>query len=169
MKDNAKLGTNGKEQKPEGPTFNVNSIYIKDVSFESPNAPSIFNMDWQPKVDFDLQMSSEAVDEAQGLYEVVLHLTVTVKLKEDTTGFLTEVQQAGIFMLQGFEPDVIKQVLSTACPTVLFPYAREAVSSLVQRGGFPQLILPPINFEAMYAHHLSQGSEENKSTEMAQK
>lgn len=161
-----KFGTNGKEQKSEGPTFSVNSVYVKDVSFESPNAPSIFNMDWQPKVDFDLQMSSQVIDEAQGLYEVVLHLTVTVKLKEELTGFLTEVQQAGLFLLQGFEPEVTKQVLSTACPTVLFPYARETVTNLVQRGGFPQLLLPPINFDAMYAHHLEEAGKEKSPIEV---
>jgi len=142
---------NGKDDS-KGPVFNVHNIYVKDVSLESPNAPDVFNMQWEPKVDFDLQMNSNILSEAEHIYEVTLHLTVTVKLKEDKTAFLVDVKQAGIFTLQGFPEDVLQQVLGITCPTVIFPYARETVSSLIQRAGFPQLLLPAINFEAMYAH-----------------
>ncbi len=147
---------NGHDQAPTGPVFTVNSVFIKDASFESPNAPKIFNAEWQPKVDFDLQMSQNVIQEEEGLFEVVIHLTSTVKLADDTVAFLIEVQQAGIFVVKGFDGEATKHILATACPTVLFPYARETVSNLVQRGGFPQLLLPPINFEAMYAQHLAQ-------------
>lgn len=150
---------NGQDQNrngQNGPTFTVNSIYVKDLSFESPSAPEIFNAEWQPKVDFDLQMAQNPLKDQEGLYEVIIHLTSSVKLDNGTTAFLIEVQQAGIFMVQGFDGETTKHILATACPTVLFPYARETVTNLVQRGGFPQLLLPPINFEAMYAQHLTQ-------------
>lgn len=151
---------NGHDQTATGPVFMVNSIYVKDVSFESPSVPQIFNAEWQPKVDFDLQMANTQLKDQEGLYEVVIHLTSTVKLADETTAFLIEVQQAGIFVVQGFDNDATNHILATACPGVLFPYAREAVSNLVQRGGFPQLLLPPINFEAMYAQHLAEAKGE---------
>lgn len=147
------------------PVFNVNVIYVKDLSFESPNVPNIFNSEWMPKVDFDLQMGSNLIDEKEGLYEVLVHLTVTVKIKEETTAFLIEVKQAGIFVVKGFDAETTKHILSTACPTVLFPYARETVTNLVQRGGFPQLVLPPINFDAMYAQHLAEQESKSKATD----
>jgi preprotein translocase subunit SecB len=158
--------TNGQAKGSNEPIFNVNVIYVKDLSFESPNVPAIFNSEWQPKVDFDLQMGSNIIDEKEGLHEVVVHLTVTVKLKEESTGFLIDVKQAGIFVVKGFDSDTTKHILSTACPTVLFPFARETVSNLVQRGGFPQLVLPPINFDAMYAQHLAeQGAKQSQSAD----
>lgn len=140
------------QNKSQGPVFNVHNIYVKDLSLESPNAPEIFNVEWDPKVDFDLQLASDLLSEADEIYEVTLHLTVTVKLKDEKTAFLVDVKQAGIFTLQGFPEDVLKQVIGITCPTVIFPYARETISSQVQRAGFPQLLLPTINFEAMYAH-----------------
>lgn len=158
---------NGKDQGKEGPVFSVNSLYVKDVSFEAPRVPHVFQEEWQPKLDFDLQMSSKKLDEKQGdIYEVVVHLTVKVNLKDDKPAFIVEVQQAGVFTVGGFPEDALKQILSTACPSVLYPYAREAVSNMVQRGGFPQLLLPPINFEAMYAQHVAskEGSEEKEKS-----
>jgi preprotein translocase subunit SecB len=154
---NASTSPSGQNQS-DTPVFSVNSIYIKDLSFESPNAPDIFNAEWQPKVDFDLQMATKVLNEAEGLHEVVIHITVTVKVQEDTTAFLIDVQQAGIFIVHKFEEEVSNQILLITCPTVLFPYARETVSNLVQRGGFPQLLLPPINFEAMYAQQKGEGA-----------
>lgn len=160
--------TNGRDQTANGPVFTVNTIYVKDASFESPSVPQIFNAEWQPKVDFDLQMNNTPLKEQEGLYEVVIHLTSTVKLADDTTAFLIEVQQAGIFVIQGFDSEATKHILSTACPSVLFPYARESVSNLVQRGGFPQLLLPPINFEAMYAQHLAQAQTDQTKESVKQ-
>jgi preprotein translocase subunit SecB len=139
--------------------FSIHNIYIKDVSFESPNAPTIFRTQWQPKVDLDLQMSSQ--DLGEHLYEVVIHLTLGIKLApEDQTAFLIELKQAGIFALQGLSAEQLERALSTTCPEILFPYAREAISNLAMRGGFPQLALPPINFEAMYLQHVSQKGEQ---------
>lgn len=140
------------------PAFNVHSIYTKDLSFEAPHSPQIFNTEWKPKIDFDLQMGSQVLSEPESVYEVVLHVTVTIKLGEGTEekpAFLIDIQQAGAFTVKNFTPDVTQQLLATTCATVLFPYAREAVSNLATRGGFPQLVLPPINFDAMYEHHLA--------------
>lgn len=134
--------------------FSILNIYLEDVSFESPNTPAIFRTQWQPKVDLDLQMGSQ--DLGENLYKVVIHITLGVKLAEDQTAFLIELKQAGIFTLQGLTAEQLERALSTTCPEILFPYAREAISNLAMRGGFPQLALPPINFEAMYLQHLSQ-------------
>ncbi|HXH54470.1 MAG TPA: protein-export chaperone SecB [Gammaproteobacteria bacterium] len=139
------------------PLFNVHSIYVKDLSFEAPHSPQIFNTEWKPKIDFDLQMGSQILSEPESIYEVVLHVTVTIKLgeaAEEKPAFLIDIQQAGAFSVQNFTPEATQQLLATTCATVLFPYARETVSNLVTRGGFPQLVLPPINFDAMYEHHL---------------
>ncbi len=139
------------------PVFNVHSLYVKDVSFEAPHSPEIFNTEWKPNIDFDLQMGSQILSEPESVYEVVLHVKVTVKLgeaAEQKSAFLIELQQAGAFTLQNFTPEATQQLLATTCATVLFPYAREAVSNLATRGGFPQLVLPPINFDAMYEQHL---------------
>lgn len=149
--------TNG--QKPSGPIFNVQSVYVKDQSFEAPHSPQIFNEEWKPKINFDLQTHSGKLSEDDGIYEVVLHITVTVKIGEgdkEKTAALIEVKQAGAFVIQNFKEEEVKQVLATMCPTILFPFCREVVSSSATRGGFPQLVLPPINFDAMYAKHLEE-------------
>lgn len=129
--------------------FTIQNIYLKDSSFETPNTPQIFNEKWQPKLDFDMQIDTFSLGE--DLHEVVLHVTLTVKIGEEKVAFLIEVQQAGIFTIQDFPEDVVKRILATTCPTILFPYVREAVSNFVTKGGFPQLALPPINFEALHA------------------
>ncbi len=153
---------NGQHQQDAGPTLNVHSIYLKDLSFEAPHSPDIFNEEWKPKIDFDLQMESKSLSEADAIYEVVLHITVTIKVGEgekEKPAFLIDIQQAGAFTVKHMSEESVKQILATDCATVLFPYAREMVSSLATRGGFPQLVLPPINFDAMYAHHLTQIKE----------
>ncbi len=154
----ANQAANGHDSKEATiPVFNVQSIYVKDLSFEAPHSPHIFNTEWKPKIDFDLQMGSQILSEAESIYEVILHITVTIKLgdtTEEKSAFLIDIQQAGVFIVRHFDSEVTKQLLATTCATVLFPYAREAVSNLATRGGFPQLVLPPINFDAMYDHHL---------------
>lgn len=133
--------------------FAIQKIYVKDLSFETPHSPGIFAADWRP--DVNLNLSSEAQSLASDVYEVVLAVTVTVKVG-DKTAFLVEVQQAGVFNARGFEQQDLGHMLGSYCPNILFPYAREAVSDLVVRGGFPQLVLAPVNFDALYAQHLSQ-------------
>jgi len=135
------------------PQFNILRIYLKDVSFEAPNSPSIFTHDFKPEV--NLQLNSSASDQEDGIYEVVLNITVTSK-QGDTTGFLVDVQQAGIFSFKGFDDTQKNSMLGSYCPSTLYPFAREAISDLVVKGGFPPLLLAPINFDALYAQNLGQ-------------
>ncbi len=133
--------------------FVIQKIYTKDVSFESPNSPAIFTHEFKPELSVDLNVESTGLDD--DVFHVVVRVTATTKV-EDKTAFLCEVEQAGIFTLAGFSDAELSYMLGVQCPTALFPYAREAVSDLVTRGGFPQLLLEPVNFEAMYASHMQQ-------------
>ncbi|MDH3948124.1 MAG: protein-export chaperone SecB [Gammaproteobacteria bacterium] len=133
--------------------FAIQKIYIKDVSFESPNSPAMFTQEWQPEVNLDMNTNTQSLSE--GVFEVVLSLTATVK-NADQTAFLVEVQQAGIFSISGFAENDMGHMLGSFCPNILFPYAREAVSDLVTKGGYPPLILAPVNFDALYAQHMAQ-------------
>ncbi len=145
------------EEQPKGPVFTIQRIYIKDVSYEAPNSPKIFREDWKPEVNVDLQTKTDTIED--DIYDVILHLTVTVKMG-DKTAFLCEVHQAGIFTLKGFPEEQLNHALGSMCPNILYPYAREAVSDIVTRGGFPQLLLAPVNFDALYLQHLEQQKKE---------
>ena len=128
----------------------IQRIYTKDVSFESPKAPDVFNEEWKP--DINLQLNTRAAKREDGTYEVVL--TVTVDTKNDNGSvFLCEVHQAGVFVINGFSDDEVKQVTGSFCPNQLFPYARAVIADLVNKGGFPNLALQPINFDALLAQH----------------
>jgi preprotein translocase subunit SecB len=131
--------------------FALRQLYVKDISFESPNAPAIFSGQVEPEVKLNLHSAHKALGDE--LYEVVLELNVHATSK-DKSLFMVEVEQAGVFQVTGFGPDEVKVILGTHCPATLFPYAREVISSLVGRGGFPTLLLQPINFEALYAQAL---------------
>ncbi|WP_298773443.1 protein-export chaperone SecB [uncultured Shewanella sp.] len=139
-----------------GPQFNIQRIYTKDISFETPNSPAVFQKEWSPEVKLDLDTRTEKL--ADDVYEVVLSLTVTAK-NVDETAFLCEVQQAGIFSITGLTEPQLAHSLGAYCPNVLFPYARETVGSLVGRGTFPQLNLAPVNFDALFAQHMQQQQE----------
>lgn len=145
------------QPKPPDGEFTIKKIYCKDISFEAPNSPAIFQADWQPNA--DVHMRTDARKLSPGDYEVTLVVTVTVKLG-DTTAFLAEVQHAGIFGITGLASDEMGPTLGSYCPSILFPYSREMVSDLVTRGGFPQFILAPVNFEALYAKELVTQTEE---------
>lgn len=134
--------------------FTMQRIYTKDLSFESPDSPAVFRKQWQPKVNVDLNTKSDRIDD-NGNYEVVLTITVTAKV-EEATAFLVEVQQAGIFYITGIEGENLRRVLGTACPNILFPYARENIDAIVTKGGFPPVMLAPVNFEALYQQALAQ-------------
>ncbi|QSA96019.1 protein-export chaperone SecB [Methylococcus sp. EFPC2] len=134
--------------------FALQKLYVKDVSFETPNSPAIFTQKWEPQVEFNLSSNAKGLQE--NLFEVSLTVTVTVKL-EDKTAYLVEVSQAGIFTLGGFNEQELGPLLGSFCPNILFPYAREAVSDLVIKGGFPPLLLAPVNFDALYSQHIQQG------------
>ena len=136
-----------------GPQFSVEKIYVKDVSFESPKAPHVFNEQSQPQINMNLNQRVQRLGE--NAYEVVLGVTATCKV-EDKTAYLAEVQQAGVFGLAGFEPQVVDALLGTQCPNVLYPYARQLISELIQAGGFAPFLLQPINFDALYAEGLRQ-------------
>ena len=133
--------------------FAIHKIYIKDMSFEAPHAPAVFNEEWKPEVNLDLNSQGRSIGE--NTYEVVLSLTVTTTNNEKTA-FLVEVQQAAIFGIAGFGPEELSHMIGSFCPNILFPYAREAISDLVTRGGFQPLLLAPVNFDALYAQHLEQ-------------
>lgn len=137
--------------------FAIQRIYVKDISFEAPNSPAIFRKDWQPEVKLDLDTRSEKLDD--NTFEVVLSLTVTATIGEETA-FLCEVQQAGIFSIPTVSDAQMAHMLAAFCPNILFPYAREAVSSLVNRGTFPQLNLAPVNFDALFAQYVQQRQAE---------
>ena len=137
--------------------FAIQKIYIKDVSFESPNSPAMFTKEWQPEVNLEMNTNTQSLSE--GVYEVVLSMTATVK-NADQTAFLVEVQQAGIFTLNGFAENDMGHMLGSFCPNILFPYARENVASIVSKGGFPPLTLQPINFDAVYDQATAEAADE---------
>jgi len=133
--------------------FEVHKLYTKDLSFEVPNAPHVFQE--TGNADIKMNLSQRADDLGQDMHEVVLTVTVTAMLGEKTA-YLAEVHQAGIFRISGFNEAATHAAINTLCPHTLFPYAREAVTALVARGGFPPLVLQPINFEQIYAQRMSE-------------
>lgn len=148
--ETAASAATGAENQPQ---FKIHRIYLKDVSYESPQTPAVFvsNKSWQPNVALHLNTESSKLE--NDLYECVLTVTATVKL-EDEVAYLIELKQAGLFLIKGFEESRIGPMLGSFCPNVLFPFAREEIASLVQKGGFPQLLLDPVNFDALYAQHV---------------
>jgi len=136
-----------------GPAFTIEKIYVKDVSFESPNSPAVFGENVQPDLQLNLNQRVQRLSEQ--VFEVVLGVTLTCKIG-DKTAYVAEVQQAGAFGLVGLEPQAIDVLLGTQCPAILFPYVRTLVSDLIQAGGFPPFYLQPINFEGLYAETLRQ-------------
>lgn len=151
------------EQNPAGEQppqhFEIQKVYLKDVSFEAPNTPEVFTQPWQPDVNVQLNTTAKTISDK--VYEVVLSVTVTAANKEKSA-FLVEIQQAGVFGMDGFEQGQLNGMLGSFCPDILFPYAREAISDLVTRGGFPQLLLAPVNFDALYQEHLKQQAVADK-------
>lgn len=146
-------------EKAQQKEFVIQKIFTKDISFESPNAPAVFKEGgWNPKIDVQVQTGAKPLEEDK-VFEVVLTVTVTAQQNEKTA-FLVEVQQAGIFTVGGFEDAEKGHLFGSYCPNLLFPYAREVVSDLVAKGGFPALLLQPINFDALYAQHVQQRQAE---------
>ncbi|MGJ8515675.1 protein-export chaperone SecB [Carnimonas bestiolae] len=135
--------------------FALQRVYVKDISFESPNSPTIFQQPFQPKVKLDVDNAFTKL--ADDLYEVTVHVTAQVfNGEEQTTAFLADVQQAGLFSISGLEGAQLDHTLNAFCPNILFPYARECIDSLVNRGSFPTLMLAPVNFDALYAQKQEQ-------------
>jgi preprotein translocase subunit SecB len=137
------------------PTFQIEKIYVKDVSLEIPGAPQVFLEAQGPQL--EIQVKNESAQFAEGLYEVKVTVTVTAKAGERTL-FLAEAAQAGIFTVRGVPPADLEPLLAVACPTILYPYARETISDLITRGGFPPVLLAPVSFEALYAQRKQQAA-----------
>jgi preprotein translocase subunit SecB len=135
-----------------GPVLALQSVYLKDCSYEAPNGPRV-DGNWNPQINLDLHTAAAQL--AADVREIVLTVTVSAK-QNDATIFLVEVKQAGIFVMRNLSEDDIKRAVGSVCPGVLFPYARAAVSHLVTQGGFPQFLLPPVNFDALYAANQNQ-------------
>lgn len=146
------------------PKFEIQRLYIKDVSFEAPNTPHTFVEEWKPEVELNLETRSNRIQEET--HEVTLKVTASVKTAQKPA-FLVQVDFAGVFVISGLPDDQLRQMLGSFCPSILFPYAREVISDLVVRGGFPQLILAPVNFDALYAQH-AEGSEGKGGTTTVQ-
>ena len=141
-------------------TFTIQKIYVKDLSFEAPNAPMIFREEWKPQVELELNNNAQSLEE--NVYEVHLHITVKAKV-EDKVAFVAEVQHAGIFTIKDFTEEQLKPMLGSFCPNILFPYTREVIADVVNRGGFPPLNLAPVNFDALYQQYEQQKQKEQSS------
>lgn len=135
------------EKQPEA-SFSLEKIYIKDFSFEAPNTPDIFLEQQQPQIDIKLDIEHSKLGDSD-MYEVILPLSVTAKV-DDKTYFLAEVHQAGVFQIQGIPENDVPFILEINCPNILLPYAREVIGSMIGRGGFPPVLINPINFELLY-------------------
>ncbi|MEN8129142.1 MAG: protein-export chaperone SecB [Pseudomonadota bacterium] len=157
MNDNAQ--SSGQQQ-----VFEIQKIFQKDISFEAPNSPQIFTQEWKP--DTNVQITTESKKLEENVQEVVLNITVTTK-SGDKTAYLVEIQQAGIFTMKGFAEQQLGHLLGSYCPNILFPFARELVAELIAKGGFPHLLLAPVNFDALYAQHQQHLKQEVQSSKAA--
>jgi preprotein translocase subunit SecB len=144
-------------EQPVQPNFGLQRIYVKDISFESPNAPMVFQKQWKPEVNMDLNTKNTRLGENH--YEVVVSVTLTVTV-EGMTAYIVEVQQAGIFVVQGLESGHLAQALNAFCPNLLFPYLRETIDTVVIKGSFPAMMLAPVNFDAIFAQAVMQKQKE---------
>lgn len=158
---NQVAGTQEQEQQAQ---FQLQKLYVKDVSFEIPNAPQIFQEDGQVEIKLNLAQKVEAL--AEGVHEVVLTVTVTATVGEKTA-YLVEVQQAGIFSITGLNEQSEHAAINTLCPHTLFPYARRVITDMVADGGFPPLVLQPINFDQIYAQRMQEAqAQANNAADM---
>jgi len=142
--------------------FMIQKIYTKDISFETPSSPEVFREEWKPEL--DLQLTNEYKQLDDNNHDVTLVATVTAKLG-DKTAFLIEVKQAGIFSLIGYSNEEMGPLIGNHCPNILFPYLREVISDIVIKGGFPQLVLAPVNFDALYMNQLEQANQQAAAKE----
>lgn len=171
------LINNNENPSQEPANLTIHSIFVKDISYEAPSTPQAFSLSWEPQVKFDIQVMRRVMEQSAGLHEVVLHTTISTKLKTKNTSanhddgnsaeeqelvaFLIDVKLAGMFTVKGLSEAQLDRVLSTTAPTILFPYIAETIASLVTRGGFPQFILPPIDFATLYQQRLDSNKSEN--------
>jgi len=155
MSNKDKHEKNEKNEKQQAnmpqPSFMIQKIYVKDISYEAPHTPDVFKTEWKPDVKMDLNNDSKKL--AEGVYETTMKVTITTKIN-DSVAFLVEVTQAGIFTIKDFPQEQMGPMLGSFCPNILFPYIRETISNVIERGGFPPLYLAPINFDAVYQQQL---------------
>lgn len=150
------------EQQAPEKQLAIQKVYVKDFSFESPNTPQVFaRSDWSPKTDLNLRSSHTAGEENN--HEVVLSITIEAK-EDDKTVFLVELHQAGLFHISGYGDEEFKAIIGSFCPNILFPYARESIAGIISKGGFPEFVLQPINFDALYAQGLAQARAKAEAT-----
>ena len=152
------------DAQPQGPTFTVEKLYVKDVSFEAPNAPQVFNEQGQP--DLQMKLNQKVQRLADTAFEVSLGITLTCTIN-GKTAYLAEVEQCGVFGLGGMEDHILDAMLGIQCPNILYPYASAAVGQLITSGGFPPFPMQPINFDALYGETLRQRSEQQDGGALA--
>jgi len=143
--------------------FQIHKLYVKDLTFEIPSDISVFNQEWKPELNVDIDHQSKILDEAN-VYEVVLSAKCTVK-SGDKTAFFVEIHQGGVFEISNLDEEQLKHALGAFCPNVLYPFLREAVSDVVQKGGFPQLMLAPINFDQLFLQQQSKAAKSDATSE----
>lgn len=157
---------NQQAAQPQGPAFVIQRIYLKDISFETPMGHDVFTKQYKPAIQQDLNIQTNKVDEHN--YEVVLLLTITARI-DSRVAFLVEIKQAGMFGIAGMDAQAVTQLANTTCPQILFPYAREAIDSILSRGTFPPLLLPPINFDAVFVQAIEAANKQQTEQAMAEK
>ncbi len=164
MTNEVKNNTATDEAQTTQPVLDIQRIYVKDISFEAPNLPHIFKQEWKPKLSFDL--NTETTQLEGDLYEICLNISVETTLEESNdTAFICEVKQAGIFAISGLDDMQMTHCLTSQCPSILYPYAREIIASLVNRGTFPALNLNPINFDALFIDYIQRQQAELEKQE----
>lgn len=160
MADENQVAEQAEQQTPF--EMQIQRIYVKDVSFEAPNLPHIFQQEWKPQLGFELDTETSQIGE--DTYEVTLHINVETKLEDSNdVAFICEVKQAGVFTIKGLEGVQLAHCLAAQCPNVLYPYARELIASLVNRGTFPALNLSPVNFDALFLDYLERQQQAESS------
>ncbi len=155
-----KINMSEKEITQEEQVFEIQRVYLKDASFESPAAPGVFTKAFQPESNVELNSHSKKL--AEGIYEVELNITLTVKSEEEVA-YLVEIKQAGVFTATGYPDEQLAHLLGSYCPNLVYPFAREVISDLAVKGGFPQMLLAPINFDMLYANHLQEQAKKSAS------
>ena len=138
------------ETNPSEPIFEINQIYVKDLSFEAPNSPRIFTREYKLKHDHNFDVVQLPLNATNGIFESQLKWTVTAKTEEGNIAYVTECHQAGIFTLKGYTEETLNEMVKKACPQVLFPYLRETIGQVIAKGGFPAYYLPPVSIALMY-------------------
>ncbi|ETX12503.1 preprotein translocase subunit SecB [Marinomonas ushuaiensis DSM 15871] len=162
MSDTTEVNSAAETQEAQAPQLSLQRIFLKDISFESPRSPMIFQEEWKPEVGLELNTKSRQVGE--NVYEIVLEITVTVK-NNGETGFLVQVQQGGLFVISGLDDQQLHHALGAFCPATIFPYARENIDAVVTKGSFAPLMLAPINFDALYVESLQKQQAAAETTQ----